>query len=138
MSTLALTQCWYTREHSPAHRPRDRVDGAYYAHCRHCRRPIFSIDGRAWHIDGGFNVDALGDAANAFLSVDDPADGITLARIAIPPSASDADIAALIEGTRRAYGIGEAGVTLILRDHRHVNRRAPPKRGRKTAAGLME
>lgn len=125
MSTLALTQCWFTRRHYPLHKPRDRVDGAFYGQCSHCRRAIFSIDGNIWHIDGGFNVDSLGDAANFFLSVDDPSEGMTIARIPINPASSEEDVSALIEQTRKDYGIGEEGTTLVLRDHRlHKPKRA--------------
>lgn len=119
MSAFALTQCWFTRRHSPDHKPRERVDGAFYAHCNHCHRPIFSVDGATWHINGGFNIDTLGDAASFFLSVDDPAEGMTIARIPINPAASEEDVDALIEQACKDYAIGEEGTTLILRDHRH-------------------
>jgi hypothetical protein len=132
MSTLALTQCWYTREHHPAHKPRDRVDGAFYAQCRHCRRAIFSIDGNMWHIDGGFNVETLGDAATSFLSIDDPDEGMTIARIPISPAASEEDVDALIDQVRKDYAIGEEGTSLILRDHRHHK----PRRVKKVLRGV--
>lgn len=135
MSTLALTQCWFTRKHLPNHKPRVRFEGAFYAHCHHCRRPIFSLDGAMWHIDGGFNVDTLGEAANAFLSVDDPVDGITLARIPIDPAANPDDIAALIEQIRKDYGLDERGNTLVLRDHRLGKPRPAPKRAKAALRG---
>jgi hypothetical protein len=132
MSTLALTQCWFTRRHSPDHRPRERIDGAFYGQCHHCRRAIFSIDGNMWHIDGGFNVDTLADSANFFLSVDEPGEDMTIARIPIDPQASEEDVSALIEQTCKDYGIGEEGTTLVLRDHRHNK----PKRAKKVLRGV--
>lgn len=128
MSTLALTQCWFTRRHSPDHKAKDRIDGAFYAQCTHCHRPIFSVDGATWHINGGFNVDALGDAASFFLSIDDPAEGMTIARIPISPEASEEEVDALIEQTCKDYAIGEEGTMLILRDHRHHKGGKRPKR----------
>ncbi len=130
MSTLALTHCWFTRNHYPNHKPRERFEGAFYAYCSHCRRPIFSIDGSMWHIDGGFNVDTLGEMANSFISVDEPTEGMNIARIPVSPTASDKDVAELIEQIRLDYGIGEPGVTLTLRDHRPKARQAPSRKGK--------
>jgi len=131
MSTLALTHCWFTRNHYPNHKPRERFEGAFYAYCSHCRRPIFSIDGSMWHIDGGFNVDTLGEMANSFISVDEPTEGMNIARIPVSPTATDKDVAELIEQIRLDYGIGEPGVTLTLRDHRpHKARQAPSRKSK--------
>jgi len=118
MSTLALTQCWYTRAHRPLQIPREAVEGAFYAYCRHCRRPIFSQDGRFWHIDGGFNIETLGDLANSFLSVEDIADGMTIARFPLSPDADEAEVEALKEQITKDFGIGEEDNALTIRDHR--------------------
>jgi len=133
MSTLALTPCWYQRSHSPLHVPREAVEGAFYAYCRHCRRPIFSQDRRFWHIDGGFNVETLGDVANSFLSVDDVADGMSIARFPIAVDADEAEVEALKAQITLDYGIGQDGNTLTIRDHRLNQGAIKPPRPRKAA-----
>ena len=131
MSILALTPCWYNRAHRPLQTPREAVEGAFYAYCRHCHRPIFSLDRAYWHIDGGFNIETLGDLANSFLSVEDVADGMTIARFALDPSAEDAAVEALKEQIRKDYGIGEEDNALSIRDHRlgRSHPRRPAARG---------
>jgi hypothetical protein len=132
MSTLALTQCWYTRSHQPRQTPKDQVDGAFYAYCRYCRRPIFSIDGGMWHIDGGFNMETLGDVANSFLSVVDVVDGMILARIPIDPGADEAAVDAIKEQIKQDYGVGEDGNFLAIHDNRPGHRtRSPASRSKK-------
>jgi len=126
MSTLALTQCWYTRSHRPAHSPKEPVDGAFYAYCRHCRRPIFSIDGQFWHIDGGFNMETLGDKANSFLSVVDVVDGMIVARVPVDPATDEAVVDALKEQIKEQYGIGEEGNNLAIHDNRPGKRTQSP------------
>jgi len=133
MSTLAMTQCWFTRQHHPRQTPKECVEGAYYAHCRHCRRPIISFDGCSWHIDGGFNVEALGDRANAFLAVVDVADGMIVARIPVPHEADDEAVEAIKDQIREDYGIGEEGTFLTIHDNRPGRRMQPatPRRKKK-------
>jgi hypothetical protein len=130
MSTVALTQCWYTRQHHPASHPKERVEGAFYAHCRHCRRPIFSMDGQFWHIDGGFNVETLSENANSFLAIVDVVDGMIIARVAVPAQAEDDFVEALKEQIREQYGIGEDGNNLAIQDYR-PGKRAAQSSGRK-------
>lgn len=134
MSTLALTQCWYTRQHRPVATPRERVEGAFYAYCRHCRRPIFSCDGQYWHLDGGFNMETLGEKANSFLSVVDVADGMIVARVAVPPEADESFVEALKAEIAERYGIGQHNTNLAIRDNRpgkHPAPRSNPARARK-------
>ncbi|RVU03900.1 hypothetical protein EOE18_13655 [Novosphingobium umbonatum] len=120
MSTLALTSCWFTRHHAPLMMPKARVDDSFYAQCRHCKRPIFSMDGKQWHIDGGFNAETLGDAATSFLSIVDDLDAVIVARVPVPLSASEEDVEALKLKLREQYGLDEPGNTLSLRDNRRA------------------
>lgn len=133
MSTLSMTQCWFTRLHHPRQTPKERVEGAFYAHCRHCRRPIISFDGSYWHIDGGFNVESLGDKANSFLAVVDVVDGMIVARVPVPHDADEEAVEAIKEQIREDYGIGEEGKFLAIHDNRpgHRTQAALPKRKKK-------
>lgn len=89
-SSPTLTQCWFTRAHSPARRSRTRDDEYFVGTCRYCHRPIHSRSGNHWTLADGFDLDALAEqATHPFICVSDPADGLVIARIAIDTPESD-------------------------------------------------
>lgn len=133
MSTLALTQCWYTRAHHPSQTPKERVEGAFYAYCRHCKRPIFSMDGQVWHIDGGFNVETLSEKASSFLAVVDVLDGMILARVPVEPDADDEAVELIKDQIREQYDMDGDGSTLAIHDYRPGKRRAASASRKKRA-----
>lgn len=120
-TVVAMTPCWFTREHLPDD------DGPYvlreggpsYARCRHCYRDIVSHDAMHWDMAGAFNPEAAGRVrAMAFLSVVDVLDEMVIARFPIGRIPDEAGVKALRARLRQDYRMDEPDSMLVLRDSR--------------------
>jgi hypothetical protein len=100
--------------------PKARVDDCFYAQCRSCKRAIFSMDGKLWHIDGGFNAETLGEVAASFIAIIDDFNAMIVARIPVPLGASEEEVDGLKILLREQYGLDEPGSNLSMRDNRRT------------------
>jgi hypothetical protein len=135
LTVVAMTPCWYTREHLPADAPRFlREGGPAYARCRHCHRDIVSSDQRHWDIAGGFDAEAAGlSRAAAYLSVVDVVDEMVIARVPIGKIPDEAGVQALRLQLRADYRMDQADSALVLRDSRQRDDARPGIFMRRTA-----
>ena len=127
---LALAQCWFNREHTPAYSARRGGDGIYRCVCRHCKRSIMSWDKRMWHLADGFNLhEACQDLDTSFLYLVDNRSDSVVARFPIDHLANKAEIDAYSKQIREDRGVDEPGSFLELRVSRSRTsgkRRAKP------------
>lgn len=114
---LALTPCWYTRQHvADGHRHRE-ADGGWSSHCRHCHRPIKRHGKGEWKLAEGFDASELGAGhAARYLYLFDPADDFIVARFALTDYPDEAAIDAYKLELRARYALDAAGNIFELRD----------------------
>lgn len=116
---LALTQCWFTRTHIPAHAGRRDGDGVYRSECRHCDRPVISWDKQAWHLAEGFNLLSLYQGMEKpFLYLIDTRNDFVVARFPIDHLGFEDEVEAFAEQVRADNGVDDPESALALRDSR--------------------
>ncbi|MEO0030699.1 MAG: hypothetical protein RIS94_457 [Pseudomonadota bacterium] len=126
----ALTQCWYTRIHSPERQRHRNADGSTGSVCRHCHEPIVSWDRSGWALARGFDVSRLAATASGrFLTLYDSAGDFVLHRYAVAHLPDEDAVDAFKQRLRDEYGIDDPDSTLELRDSAPVAKRARINRG---------
>lgn len=113
---LALTPCWYNREHRPdGHRQR-QGDGSWASRCRYCERAIARYGKGKWSLSDGFDVTRLGNTGAArYLYLFDPADDFIVARFALGER-DEEQIETYKAELGERYGLNLPENTLQLRD----------------------
>lgn len=126
---LALTQCWFTRQHQPETRSHKGDDGAHHAWCRHCERPIISWDKGRWFLADGFNVTRLAETvAGRFVFLLDTTDEMVIARYPVHDIADPTELEAFKADVRARHRVGEPGSTIELFDSGEPVRKAPSRK----------
>jgi hypothetical protein len=126
---VALTQCWYTREHRPTSERYHESDGSTFSICRHCGRRIVTWGKHRWSIADGLDVSRLAETvAGRFLTVLDKADDLVVRRFTVSHLPDEPAIEAFKAELRERYAIDEQGSDLTLIDSAEVK---PARRMRK-------
>ena len=130
---LTLTQCWFTRKHTPSEPvPRSGKD-VFHSHCKSCDRPIISWDRSVWHLAEGFNLLQVYRGLNtSFLYLVDTRVDVVVARFTIDHLKTEPEIAAYARQICADNGVDDPDSVLELRDSRKGNTK--PK-GAKNPAG---
>lgn len=128
---IALSQCWFTRQHQPTPWRAHEDDGSIYSICRHCGRRIVTRGKHRWSIADGLDVAHLAEKATGrFLTVLDSADELVVRRFTVDHLADEAAINAFKLELRARYGMDEPGSDLTLLDSADKKaerpRKAPP------------
>lgn len=134
---LALTQCWFTRTHIPAHAGRRDGDGVYRSECRHCDRPIISWDKQAWHLAEGFNLLSLYQGMEKpFLYLIDTRNDFVVARFPIDHLRFEDEVEAFAETIRADNAVDDPESALALRDSRKRKFPRAPRPGPAATGGV--
>lgn len=113
--SAVVAQCWYLRRHVPEGR-RWREDGALHGTCRYCGRAIRSRGHGRWDLAEGFDLDGIGEGAQAsHFCVVDTVDGIVIARYPVPAEIDEGSIAMRLAEIGEAHGVDAAGGALEVR-----------------------
>jgi hypothetical protein len=127
----ALTQCWYTRAHRPAHVDKDRATGVFHGKCRYCGRAISSWNRESWHLSDGFNIeDITRTIQERFLYLVDTDEEFVIARFTVAHLQGEDEIAAYRAHLHETHCTGEAAEALEVRDSRDDAPQAPAPSGR--------
>lgn len=131
MPYVALSQCWFTRQHQPTAWRAHEDDGAIYSICRHCGRRIVTYGKHSWSIADGLNVTRLAETVTTrFLTVLDSADELVVRRFTVDHLPDEEAIDAFKLELRERYGMDEPGSDLTLLDSADKKvprpRKAPP------------
>lgn len=114
---LALTQCWYTRNHVPEGRAHREDDDSYTSHCRHCGRPIISRNRQSWRLAGGFDLTQFEVRKGPrHLSLLDTGDDMVIRRFPIGHLDCEEAVEAFKEKLREEYHADAPDSTIVLRD----------------------
>lgn len=134
----ALTQCWFTRSHTPEGRRWHKdEDGSWTGHCRHCGRHIVTWDRKRWFPADGFNVTRLIEAAGGrYLILHDINDDFIIARHSVGHFDDPAALEAFKQELREKHGIGQPGSSVELVDTGGSARHAPPPGMVKRRSGI--
>lgn len=128
---LALTQCWFTRQHQPETRSHRGEDGAHHAWCRHCEREIISWDKGRWFLADGFNVTRLAETVGGrFIFLLDTADEMVVARYGVTHITDPAELETFKAQMRTRHGADEPGSTIELFDSGAPAAKAPARRAK--------
>lgn len=133
----ALTQCWYTRAHRPAHVERDRESGIYHGTCRYCGRAIDSWNRDSWHLSDGFNIESIARTVRErFLYLVDTDEEFVIARFTVSHLQDEAEIEAYRAHLHETHCTGEDAVNMEVRDSRDdaSQVRGTPVKSRRKAA----
>lgn len=114
---LALTPCWYNRQHLPEGHRHRTSDGGWSSRCRYCERAIRRQGKGGWKLADGFDPTEISGAHTArYFYLFDPADDFIVARFALADCADEAAIDAYKAEISTRYGLDEEGNILELRD----------------------
>ena len=116
---LTLTQCWFTRKHTPSEPvPRSAKD-VYHSHCKSCDRPIISWDRSVWHLAEGFNLlQVYRGLSTSFLYLVDTRVDVVVARFIIDHLKTEQEISAYARQICADNGVDDPDSVLELRDSR--------------------
>ncbi len=127
MPYIALSQCWFTRQHQPTAWRVHEDAGGTYSICRHCGRRIVTWGRHRWTIADGLDVSHLAETVTGrFLTVLDSADELVVRRFTVDHLADEAAIEAFKLELRERYRMDEPGSDLTLLDS--ADKKAPPIR----------
>lgn len=128
MPYVALSQCWFTRQHHPTPARFQEDDGGIYSICRHCGRRIVTWGRHRWSIADGLDVSRLAETAiGRFLTVLDSADELVVRRFPVDHLPDEAAIEAFKLELRERYGMDEPGSDVVLLDSAEKKRERPRK-----------
>ena len=114
---LALTQCWYTRNHLPERRTHREEDNSFSSHCRYCGRPISSRNKQSWHLADGFDLTQFKDLKGPrHLYLLDVSDDFVLRRFLISHLDCEEAVEEFKEKLREEYNADAPGSTIMLLD----------------------
>jgi len=125
---VALSQCWFTREHWPTPLRFHEDDGSTFSICRHCGRRIVNWGNHRWSIADGLDISHLTELVSGrFLTVLDSADELVVRRFTVGHLPDEEAIEAFKEELRERYGMDEPGSDLTLVDSAERGRTRPRK-----------
>lgn len=135
MPYVALSQCWFTRQHVPTAWRAREDDGGIYSICRHCGRRIVTWGRHRWSIADGLDITHLTETVTGrFLTVLDSADELVVRRFTVDHLPDEDAIEAFKQELRGRYGMDEPGSDLVLIDSADKKpqrpRKAPPMSSR--------
>ena len=131
MPYVALSQCWFTREHQPNAVRFHEDDGSTFSICRHCGRRIVTWGKHRWSIADGLDISRLAETTTGrFLTVLDKADELVVRRFTVDHLPDEAAIELFKDELRERYGMDEPGSDLTLIDSAMTK---PARRARKSS-----
>ena len=114
---LALTQCWYTRNHVPEGRAHREGDNSYSSHCRYCGRPIFSRNKQVWHLADGFDLTQFEDVKGPrHLYLLDVTDDFVLGRFPVDHLENEEAVEAFKQQLREQHHADAPDSSVVLLD----------------------